>query len=668
MNKSEIAAVLTEIGLLLELKGENPFKTRAYQSGARIVESIGEGELKERIAAGTLQEVKGIGEALAQKITELHTTGRLEFFEKLKASVPPGLVEILAIPGIGPKKVRALQEKLGVDSVAKLRAACDENRVAGLEGFGEKTQEKILAGIRNREAYNKRHLWIEAKDASDLILAGLRQLPGVQRVEACGSLRRRLETVGDIDFLVATTEPAPIVEWFVTRPGIKEVTARGETKASVRLASGLQADLRLVPPEQFVFTLHHLTGSKDHNVQMRHRALQRGLSMSEWGLFPADQKHGPTAAAKAAEKPETGNLKPENKTRKKAESEAPGSAPQVSGFRSQVSIKSEEELFRALGLEFIPPELREGQGEIEAAEVSADEEKPETGNLKPEGSDPSDSTALTSSTQVSGFRFQVSESRSQVSGQPGRGLPRLLEEGDIRGVFHNHTTASDGHNTLEEMVAAAQALGLDYLGIADHSKSSVQARGLTEERLTAQIAEIGKLNASKTFKCHVFTGTECDILPDGKLDFDAGLLAQLDYTVVSIHSSFRQERDVMTRRIIRAIEQPHVTMLGHLTGRLLLEREGYELDVDKVIDAAIANHVAIELNANPWRLDMDWRHWKKAAEKGLLTSINPDAHRTSQLEFYKLGVGIARKGWLMKAHVLTAKPLAEMKNWLAARR
>lgn len=590
MNKSEIAAVLTGIGTLMELKGENPFKTRAYQSGARIVESLGEGELQERIGAGTLQEVKGIGEALAQKITELHTTGRLEFFEKLKASVPPGLVEILAIPGIGPKKVRALQEKLGVDSVAKLREACADNRVAGLEGFGEKTQEKILAGIRNREAYNKRHLWIEAKAASDVILAGLRGQPGVQQVEACGSLRRRLETVGDIDFLVATAEPAPIVEWFVSRPGIKEVTARGESKASVRLESGLQADLRLVPPEQFVFTLHHLTGSKDHNVQMRHRALQRGLSMSEWGLFPADEKHGSTAEAK----------------------KQGGAGPR------SLTAQTEADLFKALGLAFIPPELREGMGELEAAEQGK--------------------------------------------------LPALLEEADIRGVFHNHTTASDGHNTLEEMVAAAQALGLDYLGIADHSKSSVQARGLNEERLTAQIAEIGKLNAAKKFKCHVFTGTECDILPDGKLDFDPGLLAQLDYTVVSIHSSFRQERDVMTKRIIRAIEQPHVTMLGHLTGRLLLEREGYEVDVDKVIDAAIANKVAIELNANPWRLDMDWRHWKKAAGKGLLTSINPDAHRTAQLEFYKLGVDIARKGWLGKEHVLTTKSLAAMKTWLAARK
>lgn len=251
---------------------------------------------------------------------------------------------------------------------------------------------------------------------------------------------------------------------------------------------------------------------------------------------------------------------------------------------------------------------------------------------------------------------------------PRSKLPRLLDEADIRGVFHNHTTASDGHNTLEEMTAAAQALGLEYLGIADHSKSSVQARGLTEERLGAQIEEIAKLNASGKFKCHVFAGTECDILPDGKLDFDAGLLKQLDYAVVSIHSSFRQEREVMTKRIIRAIESQHVTMLGHLTGRLLLEREGYSVDAEKIIDAAVANGVVIELNANPWRLDMDWRLWRKAAEKGLLTSINPDAHRTEQLAFYKIGVGVARKGWLTKEQVVNTKPLAEMKAWLAARK
>lgn len=587
MNKTEIAAVLTEISTLLELKGENPFKIRAYQAGARVVESLAEAELRQRIEAGTLEEVRGIGEALAQKITELHTAGRLEFLEKLRASVPAGLVEILQIPGMGAKKTRALQEKLGIDTIAKLRAACDANQVAALDGFGEKTQEKILAGIRNREAYGKRHLWQDAWEAAAPILAGLRNLPGVQQAEACGSLRRRMETVGDLDFLVATTGPAPIVEWFVAQPGVKEVTARGESKASVRLESGLQADLRLVPPGQFVFTLHHLTGSKDHNVQMRQRALARGLSMSEWGLFPADQKHGPTA-----DKPETAACK--------------------------TDIKTEAQLFNKLGLTLVPPELREGLGEIEAAEKNE--------------------------------------------------LPQLVETADIRGVFHNHTTASDGHNTLEEMTAAAQALGLEYLGIADHSKSSVQARGLTEERLAAQVAEIKKLNASGRFKTHVFTGTECDILPDGKLDFDPGVLAQLDYTVVSVHSSFRQEREAMTKRIIRAIEQPHVTMLGHLTGRLLLEREGYEVDVDKIIDAAIANGVIIELNASPWRLDMDWRHWRKAAERGLLCSINPDAHDTAQLALFRAGVGVARKGWLTKEHILTTRSLAQVRKWLAARR
>ncbi|RXK55860.1 DNA polymerase/3'-5' exonuclease PolX [Oleiharenicola lentus] len=590
MNKTEIAAVLTDIATLLELKGENPFKTRAYQSGARLLEGMTEDEIARRVEAGTLEEVKGIGEALAQKITELHRTGRLEFHEKLKASVPAGLVDLLSIPGLGTKKIRALQDKLGADSIEKLKAACEAGQVAALEGFGDKSQEKILSGIRNREAYGRRHLWLEAQEAGAPILAGLRALAAVQQVESCGSLRRRMETVGDLDFLVATTEPSPVVEWFVSQPHVKEVTARGDLKASVRLESGLQADLRLVPPEQFVFTLHHLTGSKDHNVQMRQRALERGLSLSEWGLFPAEDKHGSTAEAKKAG---------------------------ATGPKS-LAAKTEADLFRHLGLEFIPPELREGRGEVEAAEQ--------------------------------------------------RKLPELVTEADIRGVFHNHTTASDGHNTLEEMTAAAEALGMEYLGIADHSKSSFQARGLDEARLEQQIAEIKRLNESKKFKTWVFSGTECDILPDGRLDFSDAMLAQLDYVVVSVHSSFRQEREVMTQRIIKAIEHPHVTMLGHLTGRLLLEREGYDVEVDRIVDAAIANGVAIELNASPMRLDMDWRHWRKAAEKGLLTSINPDAHRTAQLDYYKTGVGAARKGWLTKEQVLTTRPLADMKKWLAARR
>ncbi|MBI2517862.1 MAG: DNA polymerase/3'-5' exonuclease PolX [Opitutae bacterium] len=583
MNKTEIAAVLVDIGTLLELKGENPFKIRAYQSGARVVESLGEEELAQRIAAGTLEEVKGIGEALAQKITELAQTGRLGFYEKLKASIPAGLVEILSIPGIGPKKVKALHDKLGIDSIAKLQQACAAGRVAELEGFGEKTQEKIVEGIRNREAYGKRHLWLEAWQVAEPILLGLRVLKGVLHAEACGSLRRHMETVGDLDFLVATKTPEPIVAWFVQWPGVKEVTAQGETKASVRLGSGIQADLRLVPPEQFVFALHHFTGSKDHNIQMRHRALQRGLSMSEWGLVPAEGEG--TAKQKAEER------------------------------GRQTDIKTEEQLFAHLGLAFIPPELREGLGEIELAEAKK--------------------------------------------------LPRLVEESDIRGVFHNHTTASDGHNTLEEMTAAAEALGFEFLGIADHSKSSFQARGLDEARLEEQVAAIKQLNAAKKFKTHVFSGTECDILPDGRLDFSAKTLAQLDYVVVSVHSSFKQSREEMTKRLIKAIEHPHVTMLGHLTGRLLLEREGYEVDVDKIVDAAIANGVIIELNASPWRLDMDWRHWRKAAEKGLLCAINPDAHSTAGLAHFRCGVGAARKGWLTRENILNTRPLRAVVDFFA---
>ncbi len=584
MTKNEIADVLTEIGTLLELRGENPFKVRAYQTGARALESLEEADLARLIAAGELGTIKGFGEALVQKITELHTTGRLEFFEKLQASIEPGLAEMLQIPGLGPKKIRALHEKLGIASIAALSEACAAGKVAELDGFGEKTQEKIVAGIKNREAYGRRHLWWDAWEVAEPIVAGLRKLPQVARAEAAGSLRRGLETVGDLDFIVAADNVAPVVEWFVTQAGVKEVTAKGETKASVRFESGLQADLRIVPAGQFAFALHHFTGSKDHNVQLRQRALAQGLSLSEWGLVP---EAGEGTAKEKAEK----NL----------------SKPAA----------DETALFAALGLNFIPPELREGLGEIEAAEAGA--------------------------------------------------LPRLVEFTDVRGAFHNHTTASDGRNTLVEMTAAAEALGWEYLGIADHSKASFQAKGLSEERLLRQIEEIEALNASKRFTTHVFSGTECDILSDGRLDYDDALLAKLDYVVVSVHNAFTQDEATMTARIIRAIEHPRTTMLGHLTGRLLLRREGYKVDVTKVIDAAIANGVVIELNASPWRLDMDWRHWRKAAERGLLTSLNPDAHETEGLAHVRAGVNAARKGWLTKDAVLNTRSLVDVCKFLNER-
>jgi DNA polymerase (family 10) len=571
MEKNDIASVLDEIATFMELTGENPFKIRAYSAGARILENMTE-DLGELIDGGKLAEIPGLGEALVDKITTLRRDGVLPFHQKLKASIPAGLLEVMQIPGLGPKKVRALWTLLAVEDLAKLKEVCESGAVAELKGFGEKTQDKILEGIKNRIAYGKRHRWYEAAAIAEPILAGLRALPQVSLAESAGSLRRSRETVGDLDFLVASSEPKPIMDWFVAYPGVKEVTAHGETKSSVRFENGLQADLRVVPAEQFYFALHHFTGSKEHNVAMRHRALGRGLSMSEWGFKSVDEK-----------------------------SVAPGAT-------------SEEEVFQALGLPWIPPELREGNGEIDAAEA----------------------------------------------GQ----LPKLVQLSDLRGVFHNHTTESDGDHTLDQMAAAAEAHGWDYLGISDHSKSSFQAGGLDEERLAKQLEDIAQLNASKKYRVRVLSGSEVDILKDGTLDFSDDVLARLDFVVASVHTLFTLDREAQTARIIKAIENEHVDMVGHLTGRLLNKREPYDVDIGKVIDAAAANDTIIELNANPWRLDLDWRWWRRAAEKGVLCSINPDAHDVDQLAFAAHGVRIARKGWLTPEQVLNTRSLPEVLSWL----
>lgn len=597
MTKNEIADTLDEIATLLELEGENPFKTRAYQNGARSLEAMEAAEFSARIEAGTLGELKGFGEALVDKITKLHAAHApegLEFYAKLRARIPDGLIALLEVPSLGPKKIKALREQLGVESPEQLEAACKEGRVAALAGFGDKTQAKLLEGLANRAAYGKRHLWWDARAVAGPIVDGLRARPQVRRAEAAGSLRRGLETVGDLDFIVAADvgDAAAITDWFCAQPDVKEVTARGETKASVRFASGLQADLRIVPAEQFAFALHHFTGSKDHNVAMRQRALARGLSLSEWGLVP-DAGEG-TAKEKA-----------ERGLSLKAETEA--------------------ELFAHLGLAFVPPELREGLGEIEVFE-------------------------------------RVAEAKGAA--------PRLIEPGDLRGAFHNHTTESDGRNTLAEMAAAAAALGWDYLGIADHSKASFQARGLDEARLAAQVKTIREFNAAGGVGVRLFAGVECDILTDGRLDYDDATFDALglDYVVVSVHSAMTQAEDEMTRRIIRAIEHPRATMLGHATGRILLRREGYKVDLAKVIDAAIANRVIIELNAHPSRLDMDWRLWRRAAERGLMCSINPDAHEAAGLAHVAEGVRVARKGWLTREHVLNTRDLAGVERWFRERR
>ena len=579
MDKAQIISILKDIAVFLELKGENSFKIRAYQSGARALERLEE-NFDTIVQEGKIASLQGIGQALALKIETLYHEGHLPFYDNLKASIAPGLIEFLEIPGLGGKKVKHIHDALGIETIEALKIACESGAIEALDGFGAKSAEKILSGIANREAYGKRHLWWSVQEFVQDIVKGLEAQPLVKRSSVAGSFRRRLETVGDLDFIVASDTPGPIMDWFTQIEGVKEITAKGETKSSVRFENGIQADLRIVSEQVFVFALHHFTGSKDHNVMMRQRALSMGYRLSEWGIFNKDSEENiPIDAVK--------------------------------------DIETEADLFKFFGLEMIEPELREGLGEISAAENDA--------------------------------------------------LPKLIEKQEIRGVFHNHTTMSDGMNTLDEMVQQAELLGWSYLGFADHSKSSVQANGLDEERVLRMIEQIEAFNQSGSSSVTAFSGIECDILKDGTLDLEESVLERLDYVVASVHSSFSQSEEEMTQRVIRAIESPSVTMLGHPTGRLLLRREGYRINIPKVIDAAIANRVIIEINANPQRLDMDWRFWKQAVQRGLMCSINPDAHSIKNLSYYEAGVNIARKGWIEADRLLNTRYTDGIKRWFRER-
>ena len=579
MDKAQIIGILKDIAVFLELKGENSFKIRAYQSGARALERLEE-NFDTIVQERKIASLQGIGQALALKIETLYHEGHLPFYDNLKASIAPGLIEFLEIPGLGGKKVKHIHDALGIETIEALKVACESGAIEALDGFGAKSAEKILSGIANREAYGKRHLWWSVQGFVQDIVKGLEAQPLVKRASVAGSFRRRLETVGDLDFIVASDTPGPIMDWFTQIEGVKEITAKGETKSSVRFENGIQADLRIVSEQVFVFALHHFTGSKDHNVMMRQRALSMGYRLSEWGIFDKDSEENiPIDAVK--------------------------------------DIETEADLFKFFGLEMIEPELREGLGEISVAENDA--------------------------------------------------LPKLIEKQEIRGVFHNHTTLSDGMNTLDEMVQQAELLGWSYLGFADHSKSSVQANGLNEERVLRMIKQIEVFNQSGSSSVKAFSGIECDILKDGTLDLEESVLERLDYVVASVHSSFSQSEDEMTQRVIRAIESPSVTMLGHPTGRLLLRREGYRINIPKVIDAAIANRVIIEINANPQRLDMDWRFWKQAVQRGLMCSINPDAHSIKNLSYYEAGVNIARKGWIEADRLLNTRDTDGIKRWFRER-
>ncbi|MDB6174802.1 MAG: pol4 [Chthoniobacteraceae bacterium] len=585
ITKNEIAELFEAIALLLELKGENVFKIRAYTNAARALETF-TGDLAKAVAENQLGEIPGIGKAIAEKITELLATGELAYYNKLKVDFPPGLFEMFDIQGLGPKKIKAVWEKLGVTSVPELEAACKDGRVAELPGFGKKTADNILAAIEARSKYAGRFRIGDIAPDAEALLEELRTHPDVLQASIAGSYRRRKEIVGDLDFIVATNAPEEVSNFFIKHEQVESIIVNGATKSSVRLKSGIQADLRVVKTSEFPFALNYFTGSKEHNIVLRSRALARGWTLNEYRLEQLSKLEG-----------------------RKSKGGAPQTIPDV---------YEERDLYRALELDYIEPELREDRGEIAAAEKHE--------------------------------------------------LPQLLQVENLRGTFHNHTTASDGKCTLAEMADAAQELGLQYLGIADHSKASFQAHGLEADRLLAQVAEIRELN--KTFGGHfrIFAGVECDVLKDGSLDFPDEVLAQLDYVVASVHASFTMPEAEMTSRIIRAISNPYVTMLGHLTGRILLSRESYQVNVPAIIDAAAATGTIIELNASPWRLDMDWRWWPLAKEKGVRCAINPDAHHSSQLNNLWFGVGIARKGWLTRNDVVNCLPLGQIEAELARKR
>lgn len=573
MTRETLAGVLEEIALLLELKNENPFKIRAYRQGAETVRNF-DGDIVAMAANNQLAGIKGIGDALRDKLHELASTGSLGFHQKLRAEFPAGLFDLFDLQGLGPKKVKALHETLGIGSIADLKKACDEDRVAGLPGFGAKTQSKILEAIALKETFADTFLLGDITPLVTTMLDTLRLHPEISRVAVAGSFRRAKETVHDLDFLVATKEPALVCEDFTTLPEVESIIVCGETKASVRLKNGMQCDLRAVSNSQFPFALQYFTGSKEHNVAIRSLALKKGLSLNEYGFSPAGEN--------SVELP--------------------------------TDIHEERDIYQSLGLQYIEPELRENRGEIEAAAE--------------------------------------------------RSLPRLVQLEQLKGTFHNHTTESDGLHTLEQMAEEAMDLGLQYLGIADHSKSMVIANGLDAERLMKQVEAIRVLNATYTH-FRLFSGSEVDILRDGSLDFEDPTLAALDYCVASVHNLFNLTEDEMTRRICRAMENEHVTMLGHVTGRLLLKREGYAVNHAMIIDCAAETRTIIELNCNPWRLDMDWRWWKRARDKGVLCSINPDAHSTMGLHHLGIGARLARKGWLGKENVFNTRSAEEVADFLA---
>jgi DNA polymerase (family 10) len=563
-----IAAIFDQIADLLDIQSANPFRVRAYRNAARTIGDLGT-EVTTLVARGMpLTDIPGIGEDLANKIQEIVETGSCEFLKRLERDVPPAVAQLLRVPGLGPKRVKTLWHDLDIQTMDQLLQAAQAQRIRDLPGFGEKTEQKILEAVQHRLAQTPRVKLAVAAQFAEALAAYLREGPGMQQVCITGSYRRMRETVGDLDLVATALDPGRAMEHFLRYPEIGQVLSRGTTRSTVILNAGLQVDLRVVPAESWGAALQYFTGSKAHNIVVRRMAQDKGLKLNEYGVFRGEQR---------------------------------------------VAGETEESVYAAVGLPWMPPELREDRGEIEAA-------------LKDT-------------------------------------LPKLVELGDLKGDLHAHTKASDGHHTLEEMARGAQQRGLEYLAITEHSKRLAMAHGLDPVRLAKQGAEIERLNAELS-GFTLLRGIEVDILEDGTLDLPDSALAQLDIVIAAVHSRFDLPRARQTARILKALDNPHVHLLAHPTGRLLETREPYDVDMQKVIRRAKTRHVALEVNAHPDRLDLTDTYCRMAKDEGALLSINSDAHSSFELDLLRFGVGQARRGWLEPGDVVNTRSLPRLRALL----
>jgi DNA polymerase (family 10) len=569
MKNQMVADVLYQIADLLDLKGEIFFKTRAYRIAAQTIEVLDE-DIEVVTKEERLQDISGVGEALAKKIRELVETGKLEYFERLKKEIPAGLLAMLEIPGLGPKKVAAMYQNLGIKNIEQLRQACIEGKIRDLEGFGEITERNILRGIQMKEKTSGRVLLNVAYEDGANYINYLKQCDKIKRLSLAGSLRRRKETIGDLDILASSNNPDAVMDYFVKYYDVKRVLLQGSTKTSVILNDELQVDLRVVEDKSFGAALQYFTGSKEHNVKMRSLAIKQGYKLNEYGLF-----------------------------NKKTEKYIVG--------------KDEIDIYKKLGLQYIESELRENRGEIETAAKNK--------------------------------------------------LPKLINYNDIKGDLHIHSNWSDGFETIETIADSCKNMRYEYVGITDHSQSLHVANGLTESNVVKKIKEIEKIN-KKLQNFRVFSGTECDIKPDGSLDYSNNVLKMFDYVCIGIHSKFKMTSKEATSRIIKGMENEHVNILAHPTCRIIGRREPFELDIEKIIDTAKETNTYLEINAFPDRLDLNDLHAKQAKEKKVKFTIGTDAHYLSHLGFMQFGIATARRGWLEKKDILNTHTLKEVEKIL----